>query len=259
VKSEGNNSGAARFAEIRDSLEANLERVDELMRFDEIMQDMYIKGLAKVDTWLEKNEKITNQYARLRQEIQLLKNIRRNDSAAKHYQVMLNQCVVLLVSYFESALEDLFEEALRLRLTSGKIGNIGEQEFKVKVKELVDVGNNLAGLVVAKKEKELSFQDMQSIGRAFNEYVEVGEIPQSEGVNNIIAAQAYRHAIIHNGGMVSTKTVGQMKLAVPRKIKTKVVTGEPIQFDEAEILVIRKAMQAYFDDMVSRISAVLSK
>jgi hypothetical protein len=43
--------------------------------------------------------------------ISVLRNIKRNESLKAHYQALYNQWLVLLVSYFGSAVRDLFVDA----------------------------------------------------------------------------------------------------------------------------------------------------
>ena len=64
----------------------------------------------------------------------MVRDIRSNDSLRTHYQTMYNQCVVLLVSYFASAVQQVFETALPSKLKEGmplNLEKIGYSYYKV--------------------------------------------------------------------------------------------------------------------------------
>ena len=120
--------------------------------------------------------------------------------------------------------------------------------LEASVEEFVDGQDDtptfLADLLASKK--DISFQDMQSIGRAFTAHFDI-EISRDATMNDIIVAQASRHAIVHAGGIVDRKMIGQLKNARPRQLKPNLKQDEKLEFTPAEIATAANAMRAYLD------------
>jgi hypothetical protein len=84
----------------------------------------------------------------------------------------------------------------------------------------------------------------KSIGRAFDQYL--GFKPQRNNhVNNIILAQACRHAIVHNGSKADVKLLKQIADAKPRDLKQTLSSDQKIQFEPSEIKLIGESMKHY--------------
>ena len=97
---------------------------------------------------------------------------------------------------------------------------------------LEDPCGELGALLVRKK--DISFQDMQSATRAFREYLGC-EIARGEDMNDVIVAQAFRHAIVHTAGVVDDRLCSQVANAKPRRLKSVLAVGAPIQFSPTEV------------------------
>jgi len=100
---------------IRENFQENVKSLNDLMNFDDLILDFGIRSLEKADGFI-KRQHIQNPLCDVTKALNQFKNIRSNKSLKPHYQIMLNQCVVLLVSYFSSAVEDIFTTALTFTL-----------------------------------------------------------------------------------------------------------------------------------------------
>jgi hypothetical protein len=228
------------------TFKANLVEVDRLVNFDrEILQLM-------TSTVEELHNQLKEEYADERRNggraLRIFHGIRDNDSVKEKYRAIYNQAVVLLVSHFASALGELFREAVAAQLATTQPGKVLEEEFKLTVAEIKEREWNLKAavpdLLIAKY--DFTFQDMQSTVRAFQTYT--GRTPQRDEImNNIIAAQACRHVIVHSGGRVSDKAVKQVLSASPRTLKTDLVSGEQVAFSVQEIEVIKNDMRTFIE------------
>jgi hypothetical protein len=129
--------------------------------------------------------------------------------------------------------EEDFPQLLRedLRLT---LGGLKEHNF-----DLLDVAPDL--LIQA---KEISFQDMQSIARAFKTYLDI-QIAKSDDVNDIIIGQACRHVVVHAGGRADERLLRQTANAKPRRVKPQILLDEQVQFTPEEVDVVGVAMSNY--------------
>lgn len=175
-----------------------------------------------------------------------LRGIRGHGSLRGRYDLILNQCIVLLVSFFGSAAHELCialvaralkEERnpalldLTLKVSVGDLRASGADWEQAVARSLVDAGG-------------YSFQDMKSAGRAFRDLCGL-EPPQDRVVNTIIMAQAARHAIVHSGARIDGKLLRQVENAHPRDLMCNPVEGDEISCTEGEIELVGDAMKGY--------------
>jgi len=240
-----------KIGEIRDTFEKNIKAVYDLMNFDESIQIFCLARLRKVNAFLEKHKMNDNPLCSVKQILKQVETIRTNESLRSHYQIMLNQCIVLLVSYFASAVEDIFENALSTKLKQGASQKLNKEDLKLTIGELQELdfnlSDNIGELIVAKK--QISFQDMQSIARAFNDYLDF-EPEKDKHVNNIILAQAARHTLVHSGGVVKDRIIKQLSNAIPRDLKLDISINDQLSFETNEITIIGRSMTTYLDSLI---------
>ncbi len=185
--------------------------------------------------------------------LQTLKNLRTNDSLKLYYDVMLNQCLVLLVSFFGAAVRSLFESLVVRSLEEERNPALLKEELVLTVGQLADTGERWTTVVAAAlaESKGVSFQDMKSIGRAFGDYC--GYVPNKDrDVNNIILGQAARHAIVHQGAIVDNRMVRQLEGAAPRAVKPFVSVGEYLKFERDELAIIGASMETYLNTVIAQ-------
>ncbi|MCE5341502.1 MAG: hypothetical protein LLF92_10335 [Planctomycetaceae bacterium] len=244
------------------SFDDNIESVFDLMKFDELVQGIGLKSLQTAKDALEKFSPNSPKLQTINNQYKILKDIRQHDSLAIHYQKMFNQCIVLLVSYFASAVEDLFIISLshKLKNFSQAIKSKDKDDIKITIGELIDLNFDLSPKKVAEllvKRKEINFQDMKSIFREFNNYFDF-EIPKDLNTNNIILAQHCRHVLVHSAGIMNKKALDQIKDADPRSIKTNLREDDEINFTEDEIKIVANSMKVYFSNVVDQCISALA-
>ena len=227
------------------SLDANIESVFQLLDFDRVIIDVAVDGLKGLEAELE-TKNLHNPVRLVANRRRMLANLATNESLRPQYETMFNQCVVLLVSYFGSGVHTLFRAGVVTALRSGADLPVDREALTVSWHGLERAEGEreaiFADLLVA--QKDISFQDMKSIGRAFGELLEV-TIERGGDVNNIILGQAARHAIVHAGGIVDRRMVKQLSGVLPRTLKAKVVAGESLRFTPPEVRELAKSMRAY--------------
>ena len=250
------------FKQIETTLQKNIEDVYCLMEFDDQVVEFAKTTLKRVDENLKKG-KLYNPSFGLSEQMKQLERIQEHESLSPLYKMMLNQCNVLLVSFFSSAIEDLFKAGINELAALGKLEErlkekLKKSELKMSVLELINLGNQQSsriGDLVIQKAK-ISFQDMQSIKRVFDNYFSIS-IDQDEVVNTIIFSQAARHAIVHDSGKINEKMVKQVSKAGPRSIKKNIDDLEIIAFEKNEIKIIGKNMITYFRNVRCKIESIL--
>jgi hypothetical protein len=245
--------GAATFTQvlrrISTGFETNVKSVYELAEFDHLVLDFAIRSLESVEKSAEKCS-VTNYRMRVTKALEQVRKIREHDSMRHQYQRIFNQCVVLLVSYFGSALHDLFSAGIARQIATRATDKLLSEELKLTVGEIVDlagdVSERVADLLVRKG--DISFQDMRSTNRAFEKFC--GHLPdKDQDCNNIILGQACRHVIVHSGAIVGKKCLAQVKAALPRTIKPDLAEG-PVEFSVEELEELGKSMLAFVRQLV---------
>lgn len=172
----------------------------------------------------------------------------------ERYSQIFNQAVVLLVSYFGSALGDIFRMAAARALTNAD-ERVVDVEIKVRIGEMISLAESpeqqIGDLIILKD--DISFQDMQSTHRAFRKYFDA-HLETDNVVRNIIAAQACRNAIVHDGAKVNQRTVNQIRNANPRTLKPILSIGEEIRFSIDEIDVLSGDMMSYVARLAKKLT-----
>jgi hypothetical protein len=234
------------------SFRRNIDEVDKLVNFDKQLLQIVIMNIKDLHERLKKtNGDLRSNGGRT---LEIIEGIRDNDTVRSKYTAICNQAVVLLVSHLSSALGDLFREAVAEKLQSDDPGKLLTEEIKLTLGEMREREWNLktaaADLLIAKH--DFTFQDMGSTVRAFKEYVGV-VIERNEIMNNIIAAQACRHVIVHAGGRVSEKTIRQVSLANPRSFRGNLAINDLIQLNAKEIDSIKEDMFKFVEKLTNDI------
>lgn len=224
------------------------------MNFDRLVLDYAITRLDTLQERLTKIHEIANARFDVSTVLTALRGIREHDSLRSQYAQIFNQCNVLLVSYFSSAVADIFRASVTDAIKWGDRSKLLKEDIKIGLNEIRDIGPELlerAGeLLVA--HKDISFQDMQSIGRAFRDYFDY-DPPKTDVVNDIIVSQACRHVIVHSGGIVDRKMLGQVRNATPRTLQPRVQEHQRIQFTESDIELVGRQMKAYLHELAMNV------
>lgn len=149
----------------------NLSSVVELLEFDQTILQICLTHLRKLDEGLKKAN-VNNPYLSVQNAIKALKAIQLHDSTKIKYQTISNQCLVLTVSHFASAVHDLFKCCINNAFKKNLSDTLNKEELKFSVKELADLGSDFEksiGEIISQK-NNISFQDMNSIQRNFKSY-----------------------------------------------------------------------------------------
>lgn len=235
----------------------NRESVLALMTFDKAVLDLVVTQLESLrdrtrTAWSKKlgmKDVKLNPYLEVEKTIQFVRGIRDHESLRPRYEAMVNQALVLLVSYFGSAVRDLFRFAVRRSVAGGRNEQLLSTSVRTTVSDITEMDDPASFVAEWLADRsDLSFQDMRSIGRALNKYFNV-RITRTERENEIIVGQACRHAIVHAGGRVDDQLVRQAAAASPRTVKRRLRRGEDLQFTAEEVRTIGDSMESYLVDV----------
>lgn len=234
--------------------EENIKSVEKLIHFDRGVLDVAIDAIKDLKKTLTEQHSFENPALNGEKVLNILENIREHDSLKLNYVVINNQAIVLLVSYFGSAIADLFRTASTHAIEVHKDKKVLGSELKLSITELLNLGDSIkmgiGDLLISKN--TISFQDMQSIKREFDKYFGI-EIEKTDHVNNIILGQACRHSIVHAAGIVNQRVLKQIGNARPRTLKKSLEEDQPINFDELEIKTLSESMIFYVKNLASQV------
>ena len=227
---------------------SNLASVRQLMRFDDLVLEIIAAPARALRERLARHE-IDNPRLQPDRIIQTLDSIRQNASLRPYYEAMHNQCLVLTVSYFGAATRALFVDAVAEGIRRGSL-SLMKEHVQIAVQDLVEAEIDRVQLAAEfmADGPDSSWQDMKSIGRAYSKVF--GAAPErGETVNDIIAAQAFRHAIVHSGGIVDRRLVGQVKNASPRSLFRSVSLDAPIRVVPDDVTLAGDQMLRYLQEL----------
>jgi len=239
---------------VLEAFERHVESVHRLMNFDRDVIAHAIDAIEQLQERLTQHHKLDNPHLTAERTLQLLRGYREHDSLRPRYKTIFNQALVLLVSYFGSAVHDVFRAGVSKALESDKDTPLLREHLKISLAELkeahFDLRTRTPDLLV--NAKDISFQDMKSIARAFKENLAV-EIERTTTVNEIILAQACRHVIVHTGALADEALVRQLSGAHPRTLKPKVVPGDLVEFTPDEVASAADAMVSYLKELERKV------
>lgn len=243
------------FDKAAKSFAANAAEVERLLDFDRLIIDVAVDGLKHVERELEKRN-LHSVIGVVQGRATILLNVKTSDSLRPQFEAMFNQCVVLLVSYFGSAVHTLFRQGVRAALSVGAPVPAAHEELKVSWKAVAQAEGDrqamFADLLIA--QHNISFQDMQSISRAFKNQLGI-EIVRSGNTNDIVLGQAARHVIVHAAGIVDQRMVDQVARVKPRSLKASLEPGMPIRFAPSEVRTLSASMVQYVAEVSEALTA----
>lgn len=244
------------FELIYSTFEKNVKSVFNLVQFDDVILELSISHIDSLNQRL-KQSGVQNRRLLAETTLAQLRSIRQNQSLRPKYETMYNQCIVLLVSYFGSGIKNLFTSAVTKYVMKGHDICNKDSEIKIALSELqqfnYEVRDNIGEIIV--NNKNISFQDMQSICRAFQEWFKI-TIDRDIVCNNVTMSQACRHVIVHSGNVVERKFINQVKHLNPRTIKNNIKEGDMLIFSPKEIQQIGDDMLKFYANIGEQIQSV---
>ncbi len=231
--------------DIIQQFEANAELVTDLMEFDRVLIDFVLRTVENTHRQLIESN-FDGAANRLNNPIKVIKAVRENNSLKPHYDAMTNQCVVLLVSYFSTALEESFKFLLREAIRSDTIDHFSKETVTITLGQLHKTKFNLSEDIaeIVSSKDDVSFQDMKSVNRVFKKYIGYNH-ERNSYLDNIIYGQAARHIIVHDSGNLSKRFRHQIESCPKRNIHLTLPESGTIQFDEESIQTLIESMRKY--------------
>lgn len=226
------------------NFEADIVSVYNLMDFDQFIIDVPVSELKEMKAHCEKKN-LTWALQKTEKILAFLTGIRVHGSTKLSYKTIYNQCVVLLVSYFGAALEELFKLYTSL-LVEQERPHWVDEEVRMPILDILESESAPSGRIGEwiVSTNNISFQDMLSTRRSFEKYLNLA-FDKNEIMNNIIVGQACRHIIVHSGAQIDKRFLRQISSAVPRALKSNIPDDGEIDFTREEIRLLGQSTQTF--------------
>jgi hypothetical protein len=233
----------------------HIQSVEKLMTFDDDVLSIAISNIEALEAKLKNHHKFDNPHISAQTTLTQLRGFRTNKSLQPRYETIFNQALVLLVSYFGSSVSDLFKLGISKTLAKDTESPLNKEQIKITFRELQENDFQLREIApeLLIQAKDISFQDMQSINRAFKDHLGI-TIERTDTVNDIILAQNCRHIIVHTGAHIDARLIKQLTNANPRSLKKNLTIGDKVQFTIEDVNIAANAMLKYIENISKEIN-----
>lgn len=197
--------------------------------------------------------KINNPYYLADNAIQVLENIQKHNSFTKHYSVIYNQCLVLLVSHFTLTVEKIFTTVLKHQYSNNLLTKNAKNQIQLTLDEMDEVNENpslLKKLLVTKK--KLTFQNFSNVLKSFENFLGI-KIENDQKLDDIKFAFESRHLIVHSLSVVDEKFLKNCYSIKNRNIKKIIEIDQHIKFSKSELEFIKFSMLLFIEDLVEKL------
>lgn len=245
----------ANLTEILERFNANLDEVRGLMAFDQVILDFATNSLANLERDLKENDKLAGAAAKIQKTKVAIEQVSKHGSLAPKYAQMHNQCLVLLVSYFGSALKELYSYGIDALVNSDVESDALDETINLSlrdVSEIVRGKESSYGNIIAQK-RSVEFHE---IGSCIEELREVFGVSLADHqiTNDIGFAQAARNAIVHRGGVVDKAMLRHLKKHMNRTLYPNILVDEAIKVDKTDLEIVMKAMQDFLVGLITELA-----
>lgn len=240
---------------INENFENQIDSVTELIQFDKQIMDFCLLHLKGLNDKLKNGALgITNPYFLADNAIMALEGIERNKSFTKHYSIIYNQCLVLLVSHFTLTIERIFSTILKYQYSNKKLTRSAKNQIQLTLDEIDEVNQNpnlLKKLLVTKK--KLTFQNIGNVIKSFENYLGIN-IARDQKLNDIKFAFECRHLIVHSISKADEKFIKNCNSIKNRNIKKAVYLNKEVRFTKSELEFVKFSMLLFIQELTEKIN-----
>ena len=240
---------------INQNFESQIDSVTELIQFDKQILDFCIHHLKTLNDRLKDGApKINNPYYLADNSVMALESIEKNKSFTKHYSIIYNQCLVLLVSHFTLSIEKIFSTVLKHQYSNNELPKSAKNQIQLTLDEMDEVNQNpnlLKKLLVAKK--KLSFQNVANVIKSFENYLGI-KIDKDQKLDDIKFAFECRHLIVHSISKADEKFVKNCNSIRNRSIKKAIYLDEEVRFTKSELEFVKYSMLLFMQELTEKLT-----
>ena len=231
------------------NIEADFEQqLDQIRGISDVHEETQEFVLGFVDGFknsllVSLNDPSKKEFDKMRTQIERIKD---HKKIKEKYNIIYSQSLVLLVSAFESAMNEVFKFIINEK-SSLISWPVDKKKIQIDVSELGDETTTPGDLVLKAFKENVNFQNPDSTLRFCSEYLKLG-IPFSE-LSQLKFFFMLRHVVAHNGSKVDTQLIGSAKNAdrsIPRK-------GSLVEVRDHDYLEADRLVRSFFSSIVSAV------
>jgi len=219
--------------------EISLSNINELIDLPKSTQEIALQLLNSID----KNNLKPQEQLQLNNCIGGIQNIS-DGSFGAAFKIIYNQVCILGVSALSAYVEKYFQEYAQENID--RIIQLADvSKLKITLKELSGLNLNIhdnIGQIIINKGESINFQDLQSILRSFQSYLDKSITMPVTLKDDIIFYQQCRHVLVHNNGVVNDEFM--------RKVGTANKKGysatEQVQLDKDDWTAIQRSFLEFY-------------
>lgn len=216
---------------------SDLDDIEKLISTPNLVRSLALSSLESLDLSLLKYTD--------RQHVDNIKSAIKNisdKSLKQSYNVIYNQTCVSAVSALEASLERYFVNYINSNWKNLNFSN-DFGKIKISFQELKDLDFKITpnlGLLILNKDSSVNFQDLKSIIRSFDKYLNKNLNIESSLADNIIFYQQTRHVILHKNGIIDREFLEKSLIA-----RQRFEEGEKIQLNESDWSLIKDSFSFF--------------
>lgn len=222
--------------EVYKKFENNLDLVDQI---NEIGLDVSRILSNSLEDLRKKNEEVSGCY-QIKQNIgytiSIIDDIKNHPLLKEKYEIIYNQSVVLVVADFESFMHGLVKEIVDNY--PNMVAWPDKERISFDPTLLTYAFPTVGDIVVRSLREKTNFQDLQSILRFLDKYLNISLKLKNELKDRIILYHAYRNAIMHDFSQRDDSFLKQIR---DIKVDNKIREVGQIRLTEVDYLDARKA------------------
>ena len=225
----------------------NLVKIDQVVNVGTEIGDIAVSFLKDLEDKYSNTMGFLEYKGKLIRAIKMIKEIKDNPDIKKKYEIIYNQAVVLVVSSFETFMDDVFREIINnqpylLHWSDEKV-RIDLSTFKYSFPTIGDLISNAF-------DDRFNFQDLQSTARFLEQMLGIKDILEEKEKDLIIFYQAIRHVIIHNSAKIDTAFINQVKNT---EYRDKYNESDEVKLLESQYKQVKKVFSHFTGEIILKI------
>lgn len=193
---------------VRESFISYVSVVDNLKNIGNDILEITLGYLNVLQDEYTKEERFSLLKKKLIRCISEISKMKDHPNLKEKYKIIYSQCLVLIISGFESFMSDLFK--VIVNNDPAVITWPEKKKISIDPSILKYSSPTIGDLVVKSLRGEINFQDLQSTLRFLKEYLNK-DVDIEDIKDDVILAQAFRNAILHNASKIDIDFIKQIR------------------------------------------------
>ncbi len=233
---------------IKNTFDGNLLKVDQVVNLGAEVGELAVSFLKDLEDKYSLIPGFIEYKQKLKRVITEIEKIKNQPALKKKYEVIYNQAVVLVVSNFETFMDDIFREIVN---NQPYLINWTEDKAKVDLSIFKYSLPTIGDLIIQAFKDRFNFQDLQSTLRFLEQMLEIKDILEEKEKDIIIFYQAIRHVIIHNSAKIDTAFIIQVRNT---EYNNKYQESDEVRISESQYIQVKNIFTKFSEKIILNIN-----